>query len=95
MCTYQAASCEDFVVSKIYEQRNSTAFDLSILPLQSPEDNTQNSLLSFKLPQVNFKNIDFHNRAPRYTRRIEIEFNGQVFAIQAGNGAFVDGTAVS
>ena len=45
--------------------------------------------------QVNFKNIDFHNRAPRYTRRIELIFKGTEFSIEAGWQSKVDGGAVS
>ncbi|XP_063676128.1 uncharacterized protein LOC134812573 [Bolinopsis microptera] len=52
VCTYQAASCGDFV--------------------------------------VNFKNVDLHNRAPRYTGRIELIFKGSKFSIERGLVSKVD-----
>ena len=55
-CTYQAASCGDFV--------------------------------------VNFKNIDFYSRAPRYTKKAELVFKGLTLAISNGYYATVDGQPV-
>ena len=45
--------------------------------------------------QVYFKNIDFYNRAPTYTRRIELVFKSTRYSIEAGNNAAVDGVLVS
>ena len=43
---------------------------------------------------VNFKNIDFYNRAPRYTKRVEVIYKGLTLAISNGYSATVNGQAV-
>lgn len=44
--------------------------------------------------QVNFKNVDLLGRAPRFTKRAELEYKGKVFAIENGYVATVDGERV-
>ena len=56
----------------------------------------QNSLkLKPPISQVNFKNVDLLGRAPRFTKRAELEYKGKVFAIENGYVATVDGERVS
>ena len=44
--------------------------------------------------QVYFKNVDLLGRAPRYTKRVELNYKGKVFAIENGYLATVDGEKV-
>ena len=43
---------------------------------------------------VLFKNVDLHGRAPRYTGRAEVQFNGKTFSIANNFVAEVDGQSV-
>ena len=56
VCTYQAASCDDFTIF--------------------------------------FKHVDLHGRAPRYTGRADVQFNGKTFSIANNFVAEVDGQSV-
>ena len=59
-----------------------------------PHDLLSLAIYNFPVLQVYFKNVDFHNRAPRYTKRIEIAFKNHLFVIGAGNLAEVDDVGV-